>query len=87
MKPLGAPALRLVRKFPLRIAGKSGSNHFRAPDILETGDPSRCLETFLFRGQYGFDRTALIDGGAFLEVETDFCCDRTWCDIVRPAKG
>jgi hypothetical protein len=38
-------------------------------------------------GRYGFDRTALLDGEAFLEVKPELSRERARCDVMRAAEG
>ena len=38
-------------------------------------------------GGYGFDRTALLDGEAFLEVKPELSRERARCDVMRAAEG
>jgi hypothetical protein len=40
-----------------------------------------------FQGQYGFNRTAFIDGEALLEVEPELSREGARCDVMRAAEG
>lgn len=56
------------------------------PPIVEFR-PLMAFDCEGFQGQYGFDRTALIDGEAFLEVEPELSRERARCDVMRAAEG